>query len=165
MCYDTVFGKFWPGSRVDDRYYMRDFDHEHSRDVDQPPGACFLMDRAEYLEHGGLDEELFLFYNDVDLCKRLWKRGRKIRYLAEAEVVHHGGASTSGYGKFVVTWFRNRIAYYEKHYGRAGRWLLRGMVRWKALEEWWKARRYTDAAQRRSARSEVRGLVREILAE
>ena len=165
LCYDTVFGRFWPGSWVDRRYYMRDFDHEHSRDVDQPPGACFMMDREEYVGGGGLDEELFLFYNDVDLCKRLWSKGRRIRYLASSEVMHHEGASTKGYGKFVVVWFRNRIAFYRKHFGWFGGWFMRSMVRWRSLEEWWKARRYQDPAERRTARDEIRTFVAEILAK
>ena len=37
---------------------------------------------------------LSLFFNDVDLCRRLWAGGRRIRYVATAEVLHHRGAST-----------------------------------------------------------------------
>ena len=37
----------------------------------QPPGAVFVMNRDEFLAMGGLDEELFLFFNDVDICWRL----------------------------------------------------------------------------------------------
>ncbi len=165
LCYDTFLARFWPGSWVDDRYHMRDFDHQSSRDVDQPPGACFAMARAEYLAMGGLDEELFLFFNDVDLCKRLWQRGRRIHYLAAAEVTHHGGASTKGYRSFVVTWFRNRIAYYRKHYGRWSVPLLRLVARWRACEEWIAlGRRHRDPEHRRAARAELRQFVREILA-
>ena len=40
---------------------------------------------------------------------------RPIRYVSGAKVVHHGGASTKGYGDFVFTWHRNRLAYYRKH--------------------------------------------------
>jgi N-acetylglucosaminyl-diphospho-decaprenol L-rhamnosyltransferase len=90
LCFDTMFGKVWPGSRVEARYMMRDFDHLTSRDVDQPPGACFVVRRDEYAAGGGLDPELFLFFNDVDLCRRMWNAGRRIRYLAEAEGVDEG---------------------------------------------------------------------------
>jgi GT2 family glycosyltransferase len=82
--FDMTWAARWPAKWVDDRYHMRDFDHLHSRDVDQPPGACCVILREEYLAQGGLDEKLWLFFNDVDLCKRLWRRGRRIRY-AEAE--------------------------------------------------------------------------------
>lgn len=166
LCFDTWLGKFPPGAWIERRYFMRGFDHLTSRDVDQPPGACFVVDRAEYLAHGGLDPELFLFFNDVDLCRRLWRRGRRIRYLAEAEVVHHGGASTRGYGKFVVTWHRNRLAYYRKHYGRLAMPYLRAIVRMRAFEEWLRAGRKhrDDRAAARAERRFIGQCVQEILA-
>lgn len=163
LCFDTVFGKFWPGSVVVNRYFMRDFDHLSNRDVDQPPGAVFMMKRTEFLSMGGLDEELFLFFNDVDICRRLWKRGRKIRYLAEAAVTHHGGASTKGFAKFVVIWHRNRLAYYRKHYGALSVPFIRMMVRLRALEEWFRVGK-SDPAARRAARADLRAHVQEILA-
>ena len=165
LVYDSFLAAFPPGKWVDNRYYMRDFDHLHSRDVDQPPGACMIMDRAEYQAMGGLDQQLWLFFNDVDLCRRLWRSGRRIRYLAEAEVIHHGGASTKNFGRFVVIWFRNRIAYYRKHYGWFGALYLRGVLRMRAMEEWWKAgRTHRDPAARQAARAEIRTMVAEILA-
>jgi N-acetylglucosaminyl-diphospho-decaprenol L-rhamnosyltransferase len=163
LCFDTIFGKFWPGSAVESRYFMRDFDHLSSRDVDQPPGAVFLMKREEFLEMGGLDEELFLFFNDVDICRRLWKRGRKIHYLADAVVTHHGGASTKGFSDFVVIWHRNRMAYYRKHYGLISVPYVRMMVRLRALEEWFRAGR-ADPQSRRAARADLKAHVQEILA-
>ena len=165
FCFDTVWGRFPPGSWVEDHYFMRSFDHLTSRDVDQPPSACFVIDRAEYLERGGLDEELWLFFNDVDLCRRLNARGRRIRYFAEAVVTHHGGASTRGFAKFVVVWHRNRLAYYRKHFGR---WIvpyMRFIVRMRALEEWVRAGfRQKDQGARRAERAYLRQTMREILA-
>ncbi len=73
---------------------------------------------------GGLDERLPLFFNDVDLCLRLARAGRPIRLLTEAEVVHHGGASTSQLDDFAARWHRDRLAYYRKHHGwAAGVWV------------------------------------------
>lgn len=165
-CFDTLWARFWPGRWIDDRYYMRDFDHQSSRDVDQPPGACFVMRRREFLDLGGLDEGLFLFFNDVDLCKRMWRMRRRIHYLATAEVMHHGGASTRRYGSFVVIWHKNRIAYYRKHYGPMVTPYMRLVVRLRALEEWFKlGRRHRDATARRSARADLRAHLREILAK
>lgn len=164
LCFDTVFGKFWPGSVVERRYFMRDFDHLHSRDVDQPPGAVFVVRRDEYLAMGGLDEELFLFFNDVDICKRLWKRGRRIHYLAESAVKHHGGASTKGFQKFVVIWHKNRLAFYRKHYGPLVVPYIRMLVRLRGIEEWFKiGRRQPDADARRIERAEIKAAMQEIL--
>jgi len=154
LCFDSWWGTFWPGSRVQARYLMRDFDHLTSCDVDQPPGACFCMRLAEWRETGGLDEELSLFYNDVDLSRRLRKRGRRTRYLADVEVMHHRGASTRNFSEMLVIWHRNRFTYYGKHYGTMGRLWIRVCVRLRIWEEWWKiGRRHPhDKAARKAER-------------
>lgn len=165
LCFDSFWGSFPPGSWVSARYCMRGFDHLHSRDVAQPPGSCFLMSREEFLDLGGLDEDLFLFFNDVDLCKRLHDRGRQVRYVADAEVLHHGGASTAAYGKFLVTWHRNRLHYYRKHYGPAVVPYMRLVVRLRALEEWLRiGRRERDPSRRRAERAYLRDSLHEVLA-
>ncbi len=165
VVFDTIWSKFPPGRWVDNYYHMRSFDHLHSCDVDQPPGAVFVMKRDEYLERGGLDEALWLFFNDVDLCRTLWKRGRKIRYLAEAAVTHHGGASTSGFQKMVVIWHRNRMAYYRKQYGAWTGPLMRVLVRTRAIEEWVRiGLRQKDPGTRKAERDHLKEAVREILA-
>lgn len=163
--FDLERAKRWPGRAIDDRYYMRDFDHLHSRDVHQPPGACCVIDRREYLELGGLDETLWLFFNDVDLCRRLWRKGRRVRYVADAEVLHHVGSSTRRFDRTIVLWHKNRIAYYHKHYGGWTVPLLRRIVKRRAREE--QARLFaatTDPAARAAGQADIDRLVGEILA-
>lgn len=129
----TVLGRFWPGSALVRRTRMADFDHLVSRDVNQPPAACMMVRLDEYLKMGGFDPELALFFNDVDLCKRLSNNGRRIRFVAEAEVFHHRGLSVHRLGKS-THWQRNRTAYYRKHYGRLGEMWLRFVLRLWALQ-------------------------------
>ncbi len=124
----TQLEKHWPFTRWPARLNMHDFDHRTSRDVPQPPGACMLMERAEYLALGGLDPELSLFFNDVRICQQLWARGRRIRFLIDAEVFHHGGASTSKNYAGNTLHFRNRRTYYKKQYGLLGEWWMRCML-------------------------------------
>lgn len=164
LVYD-IFWRRWPLlRRWDDRYHYRDFDHLHDADVEQPPGTCLLLRRALFEELGGFDEELWLFFNDVDLCRRIQDRGLKIRYLAKPTVEHHEGASTAAFGARVVIWAQNRIAYYRKHHGRFGAMLVRAMVRVRAWQEWFAiGRRHRIAEHRRSARAELRQVVREAL--
>ncbi len=116
----TQLEKHWPFTRWPARLNMHDFDHRTSRDVPQPPGACMLMERAEYLALGGLDPELSLFFNDVRICQQLWEAGRRIRFLVDAEVFHHGGASTSKNYAGHTLHYRNRRTYYRKQYGALG---------------------------------------------
>jgi len=123
----TIFGRFWPGTYVHGRTRYHDFDHASSRDVEQTPGAVFMMRRAEYLEMGGLDEKLSLFFNDVDLCLRLKQKHRRLRYMVEAEVFHHQGASTSRSERVQSLWLSNRHDYYVKHHPWIGDLWLRGV--------------------------------------
>jgi len=164
LCFDSWWGTFWPGSRVQARYLMTDFDHLTSADVPQPPGACFLMRRAEYLQFGGLDEQMALFFNDVDLCRRLWRAGRRIHYLATAEVLHHRGASTRSFGKLLIVWHRNRLSYYGKHYGRWAKAWLHVCIRLRIWEEWLRIGRRCrkDPGRRRAERQHLRAVVREM---
>lgn len=152
LCFDSWFGSFWPGKAVVDRYLMADFDHLSSRDVDQPPGAVCMLRAEDWRALGGFDEQLALFYNDVDLCLRVRARGQRIRYLAEAEVMHHRGASTRNFAKMLVIWHRNRMAYYRKHYGAVGVLWIRLCVRLRICEEWWRiGRRHRQDPERKRA--------------
>lgn len=166
LCFDSWWGTWWPGSRVQSRYLMRDFDHLTARDVPQPPGACLCLRRAEYARRGGLDEGLPLFFNDVDLCRRLWAAGRRVHYLASAEVLHHRGASTRGFDRMLVVWHRDRLAYYRKHYGAWAVLWLRVCIRLRIWEEWIAiGRRHRGDPGRASAeRAHLRRAVQELWA-
>ncbi len=95
------------------------------------------MRTAEWRAFGGFDETLSLFYNDVDLCRRLWRQGRRIRYLAEAEVMHHRGASTKSFARMLVIWHKNRLTYYRKHFGAwSAGWLRLALVAAPPLALW-----------------------------
>jgi len=164
LCFDSWFGTFWPGKRHVDRYLMRDFDHLTSRDVDQPPGAVCMLRTADWRALGGFDEQLALFYNDVDLCKRIWQRGQRIRYLADAEVMHHRGASTKNFAKMLVIWHRNRLAFFRKHYGGLGALWVRICVRLRIWEEWWRIgrRNRQDPGRKKAERDFLRQSQREL---
>jgi GT2 family glycosyltransferase len=124
LWFGTPLERWFPDSRELRRYFLRDWDQEDDRDVEQPPAACLML-RREALEAVGLfDEELWLFYNDVDLSKRLAAAGFRTRYVAQARVLHHVGRSTRQFGRFLPEWHKNRLHYYRKHHGRlAGAWL------------------------------------------
>lgn len=164
LCFDSWFGTFWPGRRIVARYVMEDFDHLESRDVDQPPGAVCMLRAEDWRALDGFDEDLALFYNDVDLCLRIHARGQKIRYLASAEVMHHRGASTKNFAKMLVIWHRNRLTYYRKHYGRLGGLWVRLCVRLRIWEEWWSIgrRNRRDPKRKRDERAFLRQSQREL---
>jgi N-acetylglucosaminyl-diphospho-decaprenol L-rhamnosyltransferase len=57
--------------------------------VDWIAGMCMLFRSETYKELRGFDERYFLYYEDVDLCRRLRQRGFAIIYSPRAEVIHY----------------------------------------------------------------------------
>lgn len=57
-------------------------------------GACFLIRRALFLSLGGFDENIFLFYEDDDLCRRIADAGSALIYVPKAVVRHQRGRSS-----------------------------------------------------------------------
>lgn len=58
-------------------------------------GACMLMRRDLFLALGGFDPEIFLFYEDDDLCRKVADHGLPILYVHEAVVSHLRGQSST----------------------------------------------------------------------
>lgn len=139
--FDSWFERKWGRSAAVRHYFMEDFDHLGDADVDQPPGAALLVRRADWDAIGGFDEKLWLFYNDVEFCRRLHDRGQRIRYVARAEVLHHGGKSTAQYRDFAGEWIANRVRYFTQRHGAAGAFVLKSWLLLRGLEEacrWWR---------------------------
>lgn len=115
--------KKYPRSRRFGFYRMGWWRYHDARIVEQPMASSFMI-RREAIEEiyeaetGGLFDEKFpIFFNDVDLCWRLWQRKWEIWYLPDAGVLHHGGASTSQVKPAMIAEsHRSLNAFYEKHY-------------------------------------------------
>lgn len=161
--YDSWFERRFGRGKAVRRYFMEDFDHVGDADVDQPPGACFMVRRELFERLGGFDERLWLFFNDVDLCRRLRDLGHKVRYLARVEVLHHGGKSTAQYRDFTGEWIVNRIRYHRKHLGRRGAWAVKAWMLMRALEESARVRKAAHGAERKAGLAAIRKVVRRAL--
>ncbi|MBK8101439.1 MAG: glycosyltransferase family 2 protein [Planctomycetes bacterium] len=59
-------------------------------------GACLLARTAELVAIGGFDDAYFMYWEDVDLCRRLGARGRRIVWLPWVSITHAGGQSSGG---------------------------------------------------------------------
>jgi len=67
--------------------------YDDARDVLWASGAALLLRRDAFVEAGGLDERFGMHMEEIDLCWRLWRRGRRVRVEPRSEVYHLGGAS------------------------------------------------------------------------
>ncbi len=157
--FDTIFDRKFPKNKEIPRYFMADFDHTTSRDVDQPPGAALVIRRELWETLGGFDPALWLFFNDVDLCRRAHERGWKVAYIAEARILHHEGKSTSQFPEFGAIWHKNRLAYFRKTYGWRGTWTAKIMT---AIRGWEEVRTMKKNEQPQEAIDRIKEVVREV---
>jgi len=84
---------FFPNLPVFKRYYKSDFDYQTSHTVDQISGAFFSISRECFEKVGLLDEQFYIWFEEVDYCLRARKNNFVVRYISEAMVIHHGGQS------------------------------------------------------------------------
>jgi GT2 family glycosyltransferase len=104
-------------------------DCTQSQDVDWTNGACLMVRRSLLQQLGGLDEEFFMYFEDVDLCRRLRQRGFRVRHLAEAEIIHFIGRSSGrDHERLQLVWEFGRIRYIEKHFSPVKRRLMKGWI-------------------------------------
>ena len=142
--------KLAPRSRLLNRFYEGDFDHDEAREVDWLFGACLLVRREAADEVGLFDEDFFMFSEETDWCYRFRQAGWSVYFFPGAEVVHVGGASHGG--RLFAENVRGHVRFFAKHRGtreaeRARRLLLAG-VRLRLLLFRGKRRRgYHEAAR------------------
>jgi GT2 family glycosyltransferase len=104
-------------------------DCTQSQDVDWANGACLMVRRSLLQQLGGLDEEFFMYFEDVDLCRRLHQQGYRVRHLAEAEIIHFIGRSSGrDPERLQLVWEFSRIRYIEKHFSTVKRRLMKGWI-------------------------------------
>lgn len=89
-------------------------------------GAFLLSRRALLLDVGMLDENFFMYTEEVDLCERIRQRGYRICYDPNWRIVHYGGKSTEhNRAKAGIEYRRSQLYFYTKHYGPLRARLLR----------------------------------------
>jgi GT2 family glycosyltransferase len=108
-------------------YYRIALPHSRkSREVGWLSGACLLARRAAIEAAGVFDEEFFLYFEDIDLCRRITEKGFKLIYFPAVRVYHAGGAATSARRwQSRLEYRRSQLRFYEKHNCRLSLRLLR----------------------------------------
>jgi GT2 family glycosyltransferase len=120
----TGLGRFFPGLKMVDEM---DWDHASVRECDWLPG-CFYLVRREVLDQVGLfDPRYFLYYEEVDHCKRVKAAGWKVVFFPDTTVVHIGGESSKSVAELEAAsrqisgyQIESELLYFRKHHGAAG---------------------------------------------
>lgn len=136
----------YPRSRWFGRLDRTWADPARAAPVDWVPGAFALVRRDLFDRLGGFDERFFLYYEEVDLCRRIRAAGYRVQYWPELRVHHIGGvsartvagATVARSGSQLTLWrARSGLLYYRKNHGWLTAWAVNRLERsWHALRGW-----------------------------
>ncbi len=112
----TLLGRLFPRARALREHLLADWDHNDERDVDWVIGGAILVRRAAVDDVGGMDERFFLYFEDVDWCSRMHRRGWRVVYVPQAEMIHaHQRASARGFlSRGQRVHIESALRFYEK---------------------------------------------------
>jgi GT2 family glycosyltransferase len=98
---------------------LLDWMHRKMRVVGWLTGACLMVRREAFQQVGGFDEDLFMYFEDKDLCKRLGEADWKVVYYPGTTVVHllGGSAGPDSKSHLEQIYRESQVRYYEKHLG------------------------------------------------
>ena len=82
-------------------------------------GACLLLRRKVLDTVGLLDEEYFIYSEEVDLCYRIQKAGWDLFWVPQAQVIHFGGQSTQQASEeMFLRLYQGKVIFFRKHSSR-----------------------------------------------
>ncbi|MGB5746379.1 MAG: glycosyltransferase family 2 protein [Desulfobacterales bacterium] len=85
-------------------------------EVDWVSGACMVVKREALDDVGLLDERFFLYWEDVDWCKRMWDKGWKVTYYPQATIQHAvGGSSERNLIRSIFEFHKSAYTYFVKY--------------------------------------------------
>lgn len=115
----SILTRLFPRNKYSSQYLMTGTGHGATMEVDWVIGACLMTRRTVIDQVGLLDEEFFMYAEDVDWCYRMRRAGWKVVYLPEAKVMHHYEKSASKVPyRMNIERHRSMWRFYQKHYSR-----------------------------------------------
>jgi GT2 family glycosyltransferase len=137
FCATTGLAKVFKQSRFFSGEHMFYFKGDSTLDVDVLVG-CFWAVRREALDDFGLlDEDFFMYAEDVDWCKRCWNAGWRVVFFPGAQAVHYRGASSNKDPvRCALTQQRSILSYWKKHHGSLGRFIISCLIFGRLSGRW-----------------------------
>ncbi len=96
FCKMSGLSRFFPDHPTIARYNMTFLDPDECAEVDVLSGSCMLVRKEAMDQVGLLDEDYFMYGEDIDWCYRIHRAGWKIFYTPNTEIVHFRGESGRG---------------------------------------------------------------------
>lgn len=127
--YAFGISKLFPKHPKFNQYQLTHLDPDQDYPVDCLVGA-FMMVRTEAIQQAGLlDEEFFMYGEDIDWCYRIKQAGWEIHYYPYTQIIHYKGASSRRKPfKIIYEFHRAMYLFHRKHYRKKYSFFVNGMV-------------------------------------
>ena len=129
FCKMSGLSRLFPKHPLMARYHLTHLDPEQTAEIEVLSGSCMMVRKAAMDQVGLLDEDYFMYGEDIDWCYRFHQAGWKIYYLPTTAIIHFRGESGRGTPlKILYRKSRAMSIFVNKHMARRYRffplWLL-----------------------------------------
>ncbi|HKJ40961.1 MAG TPA: glycosyltransferase [Sunxiuqinia sp.] len=121
VAFYKIFGlsKLFSHSRRFARYHMGHLNQDKINEVDVLAGAFMLLRRTTLNKTGFLDEDYFMYGEDIDLSYRITQAGYKNYYFPNTTIIHYKGESTKkGSINYVKIFYQAMAIFARKHFSK-----------------------------------------------
>lgn len=116
FCEFTFLSSVFPESKTFSSWKMNYFSHDEEILVEQPMAAALLIKKEVLNITGNFDERFNMFFNDVDLCKRIIDSGHNIVFYPEFKIIHEKGVSIyKDRVNMIKVWNEDCLSYFKKY--------------------------------------------------
>lgn len=113
------FSSLFPKSRLFSTYHLGYLDKDKTHVVDVLAGAFMLLRKQVLDKIGLLDEDFFMYGEDIDLSYRITQAGYKNYYFPGTRIIHYKGESTKkGSLNYVFVFYNAMIIFANKHFSK-----------------------------------------------
>lgn len=124
----TGLSRLFPRSRRFNAYNLEYLPEDAVHPVDSVVGAYMQVRREAILQAGLLDENFFMYGEDLDWAKRIKDAGWEVWYNGQVEILHVKEAASSQSAKSRVDFYEAMWLFYRKHYQSSTNWLLDKLI-------------------------------------
>jgi len=119
VAFYKIFGlaKLFPKSKKFGHYHLGYLDENKTHEVEVLSGAFMVLRKSVLDKIGVLDEDYFMYGEDIDLSYRIIKNGYKNYYFSDTRIIHYKGESTKKTSaNYVLIFYKAMIIFAQKHF-------------------------------------------------
>lgn len=131
VAFYKIFGlsRLFPKSKKFGRYHLGYLDKDQTHSVEILSGAFMFLRKSAVEKVGLLDEDYFMYGEDIDYSYRIIKAGFKNYYFADTRIIHYKGESTKKTSiNYVFIFYKAMIIFATKHFSNKNAWIFGSLI-------------------------------------